>query len=280
MDSSLSWSDLNPFAIQQLIDGLVGDNPELITDKKSLKSIFSCIDLTTLESTDNEEKIIQFCQKAIAFAEKGLPFPAAVCVYPPFVRSVKKYLYGTGISVAAATGYFPSGQSPLFLKKEEVKYALDEGADEVDFVISRGKFLECEYNYIHDEIASVKQLTKTLPLKVILETGDLKTFDNIKKASEIAISAGADFIKTSTGKILPAATEEAAFVMIHVIHDHYLVTGKRIGFKPSGGITGTLQALRYYLMVRLILGEEWLSKDLFRIGASRLADQLAIELSA
>jgi deoxyribose-phosphate aldolase len=280
MNPSLSWSDLNPAAIQQLVDGLVVKNPELITDIKVLRSIFSFIDLTTLESTDNEEKIIQLCQKAIAFAEKGLHFPAAVCVYPPFVRSVKKYLAGTGINVAAATGYFPSGQSPLFLKIEEVKYALDEGADEVDFVISRGKFLEGDHNYIHDEIASIKRLTETLPLKVIIETGDLKTFDNIKKASEIAIGAGADFIKTSTGKILPAATEEAAFIMIHTIHDHYLATGKRIGFKPSGGITGTLQALRYFLMVRLILGEEWLSKDLFRIGASRLADQLIIELSA
>jgi deoxyribose-phosphate aldolase len=280
MDLSGKWHDISPADIKHLIDTLIAKKQEEISEKNILKNIFSCIDLTSLDGSDNEEKIARFCQKATSFPEKGLPFPAAVCVYPAFVRSAKRYLAGTGIGVAAVTGYFPSGQAPLFLKMEEVKYTLDEGADEVDFVISRGKFLEGDLNYVYDEIASVKELVKKRCLKVILETGELITSDNIRRASEIAISAGADFIKTSTGKSLPSATEEAAFVMSHVINEHYLKTGHKIGFKPSGGITESLQAMRYYLLVLHILGAGWLTKDYFRIGASRLADHLSEEISS
>ena len=280
MDLSGNWHDLSPADIKHLIDTFIAKKPEEISEKNILKNIFSCIDLTSLDGSDNEEKIARFCQKATSFPEKGLPFPAAVCLYPAFVRSAKRYLAGTGIGVAVVTGYFPSGQVPLFLKMEEVKYTLDEGADEVDFVISRGKFLEGDLNYVYDEIASVKELVKKRCLKVILETGELITSDNIRRASEIAIAAGADFIKTSTGKSLPAATEEAAFVMSHVINEHYLKTGHKIGFKPSGGITESSQAMRYYLLVRHILGAGWLTKDYFRIGASRLADHLSEEISS
>ena len=161
-----------------------------------------------------------------------------------------------------------------------MKYTIDEGADEIDFVISRGKFLEGNEQYIYDEISSVKEVIKNIHLKVILETGEIQTVDNIRKASEIAISAGADFIKTSTGKHLPAATEHAAFVMLYVINEYYLKTGRKIGFKPAGGIVSPLQALRYYLLVRHLLGKDWLTNDLFRIGASRLIDNLTMELSA
>jgi len=279
MDTSSNWYDLSSVEIQQQISDYTSKKQEGPGNKELLKNIFSCLDLTTLEGSDNDERIAQLCQKALSFAEKGLPFPAAVCVYPPFVRAAKKYLTGSGIRVAAVTGYFPSGQAPLFLKMEEMRYALGEGTEEIDFVISRGRFLEGDINYTYDEIASARELCNDLPMKVILETGELKTLDNIRKASEIAIAAGADFIKTSTGKSSPAATEEAAFIMIHVIQDHYLRTSRKIGFKPSGGIVESSQAMGYFLLVREILGHEWLSSDYFRIGASRLADNLAREIS-
>jgi deoxyribose-phosphate aldolase len=279
MNQQGNWQDLSPAAIETLIDDILVAEPEVLCDKNIMKNIVSCIDLTTLEGSDNNEKIAQLCRKATLFVEKELPFPAAVCVYPTFVRSAKTTLSGTGIHIAAVTGYFPSGQAPLFLKLDEVKYTIDEGADEIDFVISRGKFLEGNEQYIYDEISSVKELIKTIHLKVILETGEIKTAENIRKASEIAISAGADFIKTSTGKCLPAATEHAAFIMLNVINEFYLKTGRKIGFKPAGGIATPLQAIRYYVLVRHLLGKDWLTKDLFRIGASRLADNLFMELS-
>jgi deoxyribose-phosphate aldolase len=273
------WYNLSQADIENLIDDILAGEQEVLSDKNIMKDIFSCIDLTTLEGSDNNEKISQLCNKAKSFIDKGLPIPAAVCIYPAFVRSAKILLSGTGISVAAVTGYFPSGQAPLFLKMEEVKYSVDEGADEIDFVMSRGKFLEGNEQYIFDEVSSVKEYIKTIHLKVILETGEIQTGNNIRKASEIAISAGADFIKTSTGKYMPAATEFAAFIMLNVINEHFLKTGVRIGFKPAGGIVSPHQAIRYYILVRHLLGSEWLKKDLFRIGASRLADNLSKELT-
>jgi len=280
MNSHDYLKDVSPSDIDVLINDILSEEPEVMKDKEIQKRIISCIDLTTLEGTDNNEKIFQLCRKACSYAAKDIPLPAAVCVYPPFVRAAKKYLAGTGVSVAAVTGFFPSGQAPLFLKLEEVKFTVDEGADEIDFVISRGKFLEGNEQSVFDEIAAVKEVVKDLHLKVILETGELKTGENIRKASEIAISAGADFIKTSTGKSIPAATEHAAFVMTNVIKEYFLNTGRKIGIKPSGGITDTMQAVRYFLLVRHVLGTDWLTKDLFRIGASRLADNLVNEISS
>jgi deoxyribose-phosphate aldolase len=279
MNTPDNWCDLSPSDIEKMVDDIVEQGPEILTDKNILKDIFSFMDLTTLEGTDNNEKIINLCNKAVSFTGQGLPLPAAVCVYPPFVRLAKKILSGTGVRIAAVTGYFPSGQAPPFLKLEEIKYTIDEGADEIDFVISRGKFLEGNEQYVYDEIASAKEQAKTLHLKVILETGELQTSASIKKASEIAISAGADFIKTSTGKFQPAATEQAAFIMLNVIKEYHYKTGKKIGFKPAGGIVTPRQAIRYYALVRHLPGKEWLNKDLFRIGASRLADNLSKELS-
>jgi deoxyribose-phosphate aldolase len=247
-------------------------------NKELLKRILSLLDLTTLEGTDNGITIENLCKKALGIGARGLPMPAAICVYPPFIRKAKQLLAETDIRIAAVTGFFPSGQAPLFLKIEEVKFAIGEGVDELDMVISRGKLLEGEYAFVFDEIAAIREEAGNKHLKVILETGELKDPDIIRKASEIAIAAGADFIKTSTGKFLPAATEEAAFIMLHVIREHFLKTARRIGFKPAGGISDSLQAMKYLTLVQQILGEEWLTKDLFRIGASRLADNLVNEI--
>jgi deoxyribose-phosphate aldolase len=248
-------------------------------DKEVLKKILSLLDLTTLEGTDNVMTIENLCNKALGIGAKGFPMPAAVCVYPTFIRQAKQLLSGTGIRIATVTGFFPSGQSPLFLKIEEAKFAVGEGADELDMVISRGKLLEGDDDFVFDEIAAIREAAGNKHLKVILETGELKSTEMIRKASEIAIAAGADFIKTSTGKCQPAATEEAASIMLTVIQDHFQKTGCRIGFKPAGGIADPLQAIRYMNLVNHIMGEEWLTKDLFRIGASRLADNLIYEIS-
>ena len=245
-----------------------------------LKRIISLLDLTTLEGTDNEITIENLCQRALVFGEKGLPMPAAICIYPPFVRKAKQLLSGTDIRIATVTGFFPSGQAPLFLKIEEVKFAIGEGADELDMVISRGKLLEGEDAFVYDEIAAIREVAVNKNLKVILETGELKVPEMIRKASEIAIAAGADFIKTSTGKYLPASTEEAASIMLNVIREQFIKTGRKTGFKPAGGIADPLQAMRYFTLVKQILGEDWLTKDLFRIGASRLADNLMKEIVA
>lgn len=264
--------------IKEKIRKIFNDEPPENPDKELLRQLISFLDLTTLEGNDNKNSIDRLCNRAMELGEMGLPEPAAICVYSPFVRKAKELLSGTDILVAAVTGFFPSGQAPLFLKLEEVRFALDEGADELDMVISRGKLLEGEENFVFDEIAAIRQAAGNIHLKVILETGELKTPEVIRKASEIAIAAGADFIKTSTGKSVPAATEEAAYVMLQVIKEHYLGTGDMKGFKPAGGISDPLQAMRYYILVKQIAGKEWLTKDLFRIGASRLADNLVKEI--
>ena len=237
--------------------------------------MLSCIDLTTLEGSDNRGRITEICRKALSFADYGLPLPAAVCIYPVFVGLASQTLKGTGIRVASVAGAFPGGQSPLTLRLEEVRYAINEGADEIDMVISRGRLLEGDENFVFDEIAAIREVCNKVLLKVILETGELRSPAFIRKASEIAISAGADFIKTSTGKIQPAATEEAAQVMMDVIREHHEKNRKKVGIKLAGGITTPEQAMKYYHLTERILGETWLNKDLFRIGASRLADVLA-----
>ncbi len=240
------------------------------------RSILSYVDLTTLEGSDTTERVSALCSKAHAVADhdKKIPSVAAVCVYPPFVKQCKTELMGKGIHVASVAGAFPSGQSPIEVKVQEVAYAVNEGADEIDMVISRGKFLEEDYITVADEIKAIKNACQKAHLKVILETGELLTPENIRKASEIAILSGADFIKTSTGKIQPATTELAAVVMCETILDYYKMTGIRIGFKPAGGISEPEVAVRYFNIVDGILGSEWRNNSLFRIGASRLVDNL------
>ncbi len=243
---------------------------------EALRQVFTCIDNTTLEGCDTHQRVQQLCQKSIDLqdASKGIGHVAAVCVYPVFVRFARKCLEGSGIRVASVAGAFPAGQSPIAVKLQEVQYALDEGADEIDMVISRGSFLEGDYNKVSDEIAAIRQITVNHTLKVILETGELQTPAHIAKASELAINAGADFIKTSTGKIAVSATLEAAEVMLQTIKNHHDATGKWVGFKAAGGISTPEEVLKYYQLATRIVGKEQTTNQFFRIGASRLTDRL------
>lgn len=248
--------------------------------KKSLETVFQCIDYTTLEGSDNQDKINAFCAKAMSFGNNALHLSLpAVCIYSPFVRQAKILLKDSGIKVATVACAFPSGQMSLDLKIKEVEYCVEEGADEVDMVISRGTFLAGNYDDVYNEICAVREVCKCpVHLKVILETGELKTVANIRKASELAIMAGADFIKTSTGKIADAATPLAAIVMIDTVKEYYDNTGIMIGFKPAGGMKTVDDALTYYYLVRDILGDKWLNSKYFRIGTSRLADKVQEEM--
>lgn len=245
-----------------------------------LKLAMSMIDLTTLEGKDSEGKVRQLCYKAMHphDAFPGVPQVAAVCVYPTMVKIAKNALKGSKINVASVATAFPSGLAPLKVKLDDTRYAVNEGADEIDMVISRGRFLQGEYNFVFDEIAAVKEACGKAHLKVILETGELSTLDNVRKASDIAIMAGADFIKTSTGKIQPAATMPVTLVMLEAIRDYYYATGKMIGMKPAGGIANSKLALHYLVMVKETLGAAWLHPDWFRFGASKLANDIIMQL--
>lgn len=250
------------------------------TKLDALRLALSMIDLTTLEGKDTTGKILQLCYKAQHLADhvQGVPQVAAVCVYPNHIKTAKKALEGSSILVASVATAFPSGNAALKLKVDETKLAVNAGADEVDMVISRGKFLEGEYNFVHDEIAKIKEVCGTVRLKVILETGELSTLDNVRKASEIAILAGADFIKTSTGKISPAATMEVTYVMLQTIADYFARTGIMIGMKPAGGISNAKLALHYLVMLHETLGKSWMNNTWFRFGASSLANDLVLQL--
>jgi len=267
-------SGLSFNTLQDDLRVILGRIPPEAERAGALKQVFSFLDYTTLEGSDNPGKIKALCEKALSFGDKGLPLPAAVCIYPPFIALAKEILKGTPVRVATTAAAFPHGQMPLRVKLEEIRYAVNEGADEIDVVISRGTFLEKEYATIFRELDTMRDTVKDRTLKVILETGELATPENIAMASEIAIEAGADFIKTSTGKIQPAATEEAVFVMLQIIREFHRKTGKRIGIKPAGGISDPLTSLNYYCLVKEVLGNEWLTPGLFRIGASRLADRI------
>ena len=247
---------------------------------EGLKLTLSMIDLTTLEGKDTKGKVEQLCYKAMHPHDtlKDIPTVAAICVYPTHVASAKRALEGSGIQVASVATAFPSGNSPLQVKLDDTKFAVDQGADEIDMVISRGEFLSGNYQYVFDEIAAVKEACGKAHLKVILETGELDTLDNVRKASEIAMYAGADFIKTSTGKIQPAATMQVTYVMFDAIKDFYLKTGKMIGMKPAGGISTSKIALQYLVMLNEVLGEKWMNKEYFRFGASSLANDVLMQL--
>lgn len=244
------------------------------SEKDAMRFALGMLDLTTLEGADTIPKVSELCKKAVSYQALGLPNVAAVCIYPVFARQVKGLLSGSGLHTASVAGAFPAGQSPLHIKLAEIKYAIDEGADEIDMVISRGKFLQGDYIEVFEEINAIKDLCGGIHLKVILETGEIGDLSKIYDASILAMKAGGDFIKTSTGKISPAATPEAAFVMLQAIKNFYESTGKYIGFKPAGGVSTPEQALVYVRLVESILGPEWLTNKLFRIGASRLADKL------
>ncbi len=246
----------------------------------ALKLALQMVDLTTLEGMDSPGKVRQLCYKALYphGTDPDIPRVAAICVYPNRVRLAAEILKGSGIHVASVATSFPSGMGTLESRIEEVKYAVDEGADEIDMVISRWAFLKGEYGFVFDEIAAIKEACGPAHLKVILETGELETYENIRKASDIAIYAGADFIKTSTGKISPAATMPVTLVMLYAIRDYFLKTGTRIGMKPAGGIRDSKTALHYLVMVKETLGADWLNPDLFRFGASSLANDLLMQI--
>jgi deoxyribose-phosphate aldolase len=245
-----------------------------------LKLVLNMIDLTTLEGKDTDGKVKQLCYKAIHphDAVPGLPTVAAVCVYPSMVKVAKKAVEGSGVKIASVATAFPSGQAPKEIKIRDTKYAVDQGADEVDMVISRGKFHAGEYNFVFDEIAAIKEACGDARLKVILETGELGTFDKVRRASDIAMYAGADFIKTSTGKIQPAATMPVTLVMLEAIRDYYYKTGIMVGMKPAGGISKSKLALHYLVMVKEVLGEDWLNNEWFRFGASSLANDVLMQI--
>ncbi len=275
-----SWS-ISTDELKQRIKRIV-DSEIKKTDKNlAYRDILGLIDLTTLEGSDNEKRIIELCTQAKQYKNesKNIPHVAAVCVYPPFVKQAKSLLKNTNIQVASVAGAFPSGQSPLEVKLAEISYAVNQGANEIDMVISRGRFLEGDYQTVFDEIKAIKEVCGDAHLKVILETGELESLENIRKASDIAIYAGGDFIKTSTGKIQPAATEEAFVIMLDAIKEYYESSGKKIGVKPAGGISEPEVALRYYALIKNILGKEWICPELFRFGASRLANKICDQIN-
>jgi deoxyribose-phosphate aldolase len=238
------------------------------------------MDLTTLEGKDTPGKVRQLCAKARQRYSDlpALPYVGAVCVYGPLVGVAKDTLRGTPIKVAAVATAFPSGLAPLSIRLEETKQAVGDGADEIDMVISRGRYLAGEYQFVFDEIAATKAACGSAHLKVILETGELGSLTAVRHASDLAIAAGADFIKTSTGKVQPAATLPVTAVMLEAIRAHYYATGKKVGMKPAGGIATAKDALQYLILLHETLGNDWLTPDLFRFGASKLANDILMQL--
>ena len=245
-----------------------------------LKLAITMMDLTTLEGKDTAGKVRQMCQKALRPLDSDGTFGpcAAVCVYPNLVPVAKESLRGSGVKVASVATAFPSGQSPLSVKLDDTRRAVELGADEIDMVIDRGAMLSGDYAKVFDEIAATKEACGAAHLKVILETGELGSYDMVRKASELAIAAGGDFIKTSTGKIQPAATPAVTLVMLEAIRDHFYATGRKIGMKPAGGVRTAKQSLQYLVIVKETLGDAWLTPDLFRFGASALLNDVLMQL--
>lgn len=262
--------------VAHLIEKHVAENDTV--DVK--KFLFHCIDLTTLKCTDSEESVMKFTERVNDFADKypALDNVAAICVYPNMAEVVNDTLEADNVNIACVSGGFPSSQTFIEVKVAETAMAIHSGADEIDIVISVGKFLSGDYEGMCDEIEELKAVCGDKHLKVILETGALGSASNIKKASILAMYSGADFIKTSTGKENPAATPEAAYVMCEAIKEYHKASGRKIGFKPAGGINTVNDALVYYTIVKEILGKEWLTNELFRLGTSRLANLLLSDI--
>ena len=254
-------TNLSDADVQARVAAIIANKVAENNTEEVKKLLFNCIDLTSLNSTDNDESIMKFTEKVNQFDNEfpDLKNVAAICVYPNFAEAVKNTLDVDGIKIACVSAGFPSSQTFIEVKIAETAMALMEGADEIDIVISVGKFLSGDYETMCEEIQELKDTCKERHLKVILETGALKTASNIKKASILSMYSGADFIKTSTGKQQPAATPEAAYVMCEAIKEYYDKTGNKVGFKPAGGINTVNDALIYYTIVKEILGEEWLT---------------------
>lgn len=267
--------------IMTKVDALIGKHLDENDNSEVKKQLFHCIDLTTLKCTDSEESVMKFTEKVNEFVDKypDLDNVAAICVYPNMAEIVSDTLEADNVKIACVSGGFPSSQTFMEVKVAETAMAIHTGAEEIDIVMPVGKFLCEDYEGMCDEIGELKDICGEKPLKVILETGALRSASNIKKAALLAMYSGADFIKTSTGKEAISATPEAALVMCEAIKEYYQETGRKVGFKAAGGIDTVKKALAYYTIVKEVLGEEWLNNGLFRIGASRLANQLLSEIT-
>lgn len=278
MKETINFSDFKK--IPEIIESFKKQVPEFKTEKV-LKKIFNFIDLTSLNTNDTNQKISQMVDKVNQFNNNFPDFDnvAAICVYPSFVSLVKENLKDNKVNIASVGACFPSSQTFLSVKIAECELIREKGADEIDIVLSVGKFFEKEFDKVSAEINIIKKTIGNLHLKVILETGDLITPENIYLASIISMESGADFIKTSTGKTSVSATPEAVYSMCLAIKEHFNKTGKKIGIKPSGGIVTSEDAILYFLIVKNVLGEEWLNNKLFRLGASRLANNILTDIS-
>lgn len=263
-------------AVKNIITNCVPKNDNL----EVKKFLMGSIELTTLKTTDSEESVMAFTERVNDFDNTypNLPHVATICVYPCFAKTVSETLEVDGVEIACVSGSFPSSQAAIEVKVAETLLAVNDGATEIDIVMPVGKFLSGDYEGLCDDISEMKQACGEAPMKVILETGCLKTATNIKKASILSMYAGADYIKTSTGKLEPAATPEAAYVMCQAIKEYYDETGVQIGFKPAGGINSVMDAVIYYTIVKEVLGEKWLTNKWFRLGTSRLANMLLSEI--
>lgn len=264
-------------AVRKIIAEKVPENDTM--DVK--KFLFGSIELTTLKTTDSDTSVLAFTERVNDFDNEypDLPHVATICVYPCFAKTVSESLEVDGVEIACVSGSFPSSQARIEVKVAETALAVADGATEIDIVLPVGKFLSGDYEGVCDDIAEMKAACgESVPMKVILETGALKTASNIKKASILSMYAGADYIKTSTGKMEPAATPEAAYVMCQAIKEYYDETGIQIGFKPAGGINSVMDAIIYYTIVKEVLGEKWLTNKWLRLGTSRLANMLLSEL--
>ena len=259
---------------------ILADHYQENNNKEVYRFLFNSIDLTTLKSTDSPQSVARFTEAVNSFAEKfpSLPNVAAICVYPNFAAVVRTVLEVSDVKIACVSGGFPSSQTFEEVKIAETSLAVANGADEIDIVMNLGNFLDGDWEEVCDEISELKEVCRDAHLKVILETGALKTAENIRAASILAMYSGADFIKTSTGKEYPGASLEAAYVMCQCIKEYYEATGRMVGFKPAGGVSTTDHAVAYYTIVKEVLGEKWLDHDYFRLGASRLANNLLSDI--
>lgn len=274
-------TNLDDAAVREAVRKIIAEKvPE--NDTMAVKKfLFGSIELTTLKTTDSDTSVLAFTERVNDFDNEypDLPHVATICVYPCFAKTVSESLEVDGVEIACVSGSFPSSQARIEVKVAETALAVADGATEIDIVLPVGKFLSGDYEGVCDDIAEMKAACgESVPMKVILETGALKTASNIKKASILSMYAGADYIKTSTGKMEPAATPEAAYVMCQAIKEYYDETGIQIGFKPAGGINSVMDAIIYYTIVKEVLGEKWLTNKWLRLGTSRLANMLLSEL--
>lgn len=263
-------------AVKAAVEKILSEHLQENMNQDVYKNIFNCIDLTTLSTTDSPQSVADFTERVNAFDNEHpeLKNVAAICVYPNFAQVVSTVLDVTGVKVACVSGAFPSSQSFIEVKIAETSLAVQGGANEIDIVFNVGNYLDGDWEEVCDEISEQKHTCRDAHLKVILETGALKTAENIRNASILAMYSGADFIKTSTGKVYPGASLEAAYVMAQCIKEYYEKTGNKVGFKAAGGVATTEDAVKYYTVIKEVLGEEWMTNELFRIGASRLANNL------